>query len=607
MRRSVANVSAKFADLRAQIDPLGADTSYYFEYGPTTAYGSDTPALTPEAPYGVSIGSGGLTGGAVESVLRHVGPLTAGGTYHFRVVAESEIEGRAEVVYGPDGVFTTLPLSGEGLADGRAYELLTPPDKGSAEDMFADPESEPGEYKNANTVGYPSESGEEFILETKAAFGSSCGAGSSFAASATNVYVFRRDPVAGCWQMTALASRALGVQNIGLDAFDPDDLARVGIFDTDGSEASAGGTHGLSLLGPAGGPYAELHNEVETEGSKVIEEEGTKIVGGSRDLSHVVLESLDHTLVGRVPGLAQQDAGSHALYEWADGEFSLASVGPRKTSFRCGAVLGQSHGIFETRYDAVSADGSRIVLTAPDPYAVGDGPGCWGGSANPPCGELQFKCVLVDERWRCPSPKTARSIRRALVWKQGVIRAVYVGASESDTKVFFVSDGELTEKEAVELKLEDPELYECEVSEVPGRTDVQADADLGGGSGQSRARAGQHRCAGVDGARGRRGWLGGVLHGVRGARAGSIHVESRTSGLGKSLPVRHRNGQHDVCCSGQRAGLSKQRSGRVGELRTYGYRRGWRRARQTRELVHDPGRSLPDLRRAQRTGGLQQA
>ena len=111
---TVTNVSAKFADLRAQIDPLGAATSYYFEYGPTTAYGSDTPALTPEAPYGVSIGSGGLTGGAVESVLQHVGPLTAGGTYHFRVVAESEIEGRAEVVYGPDGVFTTLPLSGEG-------------------------------------------------------------------------------------------------------------------------------------------------------------------------------------------------------------------------------------------------------------------------------------------------------------------------------------------------------------------------------------------------------------------------------------------------------------------------------------------------------------
>ena len=239
-------------------------------------------------------------------------------------------------------------------------------------------------------------------------------------------------------------------------------ISRVGIFDTDGSEASAGGTHGLSLLGPAGGPYAELHNEVETEGSKVVEEEGTKIVGGSRDLSHVVLESLDHALVGRVPGLAQQDAGSHALYEWADGEFSLASVGPEGAPLRCGAWLGQSSAP-GTRRNAVSANGSRAFFTAPDPYAVDDGPGCWGGSASPQSNSPQLYMRAAGQTLELSAPEAG--VTDPTGRYQGT--ALYVGASEDGSKVFFITDGELT-AEAVALKLHGPELYECEITEESG-------------------------------------------------------------------------------------------------------------------------------------------
>ena len=45
--------------------------------------------------------------------------------------------------------------------------------------------------------------------------------------------------------------------------------------------------------------------------------------------------------------------------------------------------------------------------------------------------------------------------------------AVYAGASEDGSKVFFISEGELT-SEAVALKLHDPELYECEIAARSG-------------------------------------------------------------------------------------------------------------------------------------------
>jgi hypothetical protein len=81
---SVSNVASGSVTLEATIDPHGSPTSYYFQYGLTTAYGSEVPV----AP-GAGIGSGV---GGVE-VDQHVqNGLSAATTYHYRVVAVSEIE-----------------------------------------------------------------------------------------------------------------------------------------------------------------------------------------------------------------------------------------------------------------------------------------------------------------------------------------------------------------------------------------------------------------------------------------------------------------------------------------------------------------------------------
>ena len=112
-------------DLRAQIAPLGAATSYHFEYGSNGVW------ATRPKPGWASVGWS--DGGAVASVVRPVAGLPAGTTTPS--VWSRRMRSKAGWFWSRWG-FTTLPLAGEGLPDGRAYELVTPPDKGGAEDMF---------------------------------------------------------------------------------------------------------------------------------------------------------------------------------------------------------------------------------------------------------------------------------------------------------------------------------------------------------------------------------------------------------------------------------------------------------------------------------------
>ncbi|HEX5592378.1 MAG TPA: thrombospondin type 3 repeat-containing protein, partial [Solirubrobacterales bacterium] len=90
-----SSVGSTGATFNAKIDPEGFATTYRFEYGTTTEYGASIPSVAKSAGAGTSPvgGSQAVTG------------LTAGTTYHYRVVATSEI-GQS---IGEDRTFTTLP------------------------------------------------------------------------------------------------------------------------------------------------------------------------------------------------------------------------------------------------------------------------------------------------------------------------------------------------------------------------------------------------------------------------------------------------------------------------------------------------------------------
>lgn len=88
---SARNIGSTSATLEGQVSPNGTPTSYYFQYGTTTAYGSQTPTAGP------------LKGNASKSVSADVSGLRPSTGYHYRLVATSA-DGTS---LGKDAAFTT--------------------------------------------------------------------------------------------------------------------------------------------------------------------------------------------------------------------------------------------------------------------------------------------------------------------------------------------------------------------------------------------------------------------------------------------------------------------------------------------------------------------
>ena len=75
---SSTSVTVSSATLNGTVDPNGRATTWYFQYGSSTAYGSRTPTQ--------SAGSGTTAAGVAAAVSR----LRSGRLYHYRLVATSD-------------------------------------------------------------------------------------------------------------------------------------------------------------------------------------------------------------------------------------------------------------------------------------------------------------------------------------------------------------------------------------------------------------------------------------------------------------------------------------------------------------------------------------
>jgi NHL repeat len=108
------NPTASTATVTGFVNPYGLQTSYFFELGPTTTYGSRVP-----------LGREAVAGNGREDlrVAQEVSGLLPQTTYHFRLVAENA----AGVSYGDDETFATPAAS-----SARAFELVTPNEKGGS-------------------------------------------------------------------------------------------------------------------------------------------------------------------------------------------------------------------------------------------------------------------------------------------------------------------------------------------------------------------------------------------------------------------------------------------------------------------------------------------
>jgi hypothetical protein len=107
-------IGTEEATLNGVVNPQGISTTYHFEYGTTTSYGSSTPESG-------SIGNGTSN----VAVSKAITGLSPGMTYHFRVAA-TNLEGTS---YGQDRTFNTTASGTAGQLSGMA---VTEPFNGSS-------------------------------------------------------------------------------------------------------------------------------------------------------------------------------------------------------------------------------------------------------------------------------------------------------------------------------------------------------------------------------------------------------------------------------------------------------------------------------------------
>jgi hypothetical protein len=109
----VSDLSSSTAVLTGAVAPLGAQSTYYFEYGESASYGLRAPA-------GTATGHAG-NGFTARPVGLQISGLKPGTTYHYRLVAANV----AGSIAGDDRTLRTTAAGGAA----RAYEMVSPIDK----------------------------------------------------------------------------------------------------------------------------------------------------------------------------------------------------------------------------------------------------------------------------------------------------------------------------------------------------------------------------------------------------------------------------------------------------------------------------------------------
>lgn len=364
LSESLSHVTASGAVASATIDPNGFGTSYVFQYLSDPEYsarkaqaegegksGEEAEDIAfegaPEAPLGGASIDG--TGG-VQNVSVALAPLLPGTTYYFRVVTESSCSGEAEPPCEAKGEafgFRTFPLDTPTLPDGRAWELVSPPQKHGGQVIPADPREDSAQ---------PGQTYDHFAMLSADDGNTIAYEGTPFGTSGAlieNEYVARRDPVTG-WQTTGLSPALYSRGAAGYQA-----LSRsldVAVFQQ-GSESSivAGGSAG----------YANLYSQSTsnplpltpllssgTEFNRSGDEFAITFAATSADGSRVFFAAND----ALTPEAEDGGAAKNNLYEWHAGELALVNVLPGGDT-EAGATFGTASA------NPVSEDGLRAFFS----------------------------------------------------------------------------------------------------------------------------------------------------------------------------------------------------------------------------------------------------
>jgi hypothetical protein len=424
-----AEVTASTAVLTALVNPENvSNTAYQFEYGPcetfakcaTEPYPSKAPAN--EVPLG---------GNTPLKVTQAVSGLTAGVTYHFRIA----VKGANGTSPSPEGTFVFQPpapscararpqAGSDGLPDCRAYELVTPTQKNGAL-----------VYNALNpTPPAISDDGSRVLAITIQCFASpeSC---TAVRQAEGTLYAFER--AAGGWTTRSLAPPAsfTGISLISYRAGNLDALYGAPPAEAQPEEfwiRQLDGT--LSAIGPI----------KELPGFAVANVGTSAPLVATSDFKHIAYNAGERLWSFEPP---PAEASSNGIYEYpgVGGHPALTDVTGERGSTDmiglCGATLG---GQKQNRdvYNTMSSDGRSIIFdVAP----------CSGGSGKNSNVPVPAHTVYEREEHKDGTMATVKVSARGTpcgsqCQQSPAGDALYEGASEDGSRVFFTSTQRLTDE-----------------------------------------------------------------------------------------------------------------------------------------------------------------
>jgi hypothetical protein len=367
---SFSDVGSSGTWVDAQVDAEGSPTTYFYEYGTSTAYG-----------YATSPVSGGDANRVVEAPAR-LGGLQPGTVYYFRVVASNE----SGTVQGVDARFTTLSTGVPGLPDGRVFEMVTPPNNENAE--VYTPRAIAGLFQTGNGVStaLPFQASVDGEAVTYVGDPTVGGSGESGAGKGAE-YLARRLPSGG-WRQESLEPE--GEPPAAYQAFSSD--LSVGILESRAvpalsSQAPGGGYDVLYQRSNSDGSYQPLFTKTPPNRSPAVGEfsaynvphtspEGKEpaYAGSTEDSSQLLFEVND-ALTENAAGGAGEDPVTHLqfsaennLYDSVAGRVVLVNVlpdGGTEANATFGAPpLSYHYGQNPPDFShLISEDGSRIFWT----------------------------------------------------------------------------------------------------------------------------------------------------------------------------------------------------------------------------------------------------
>jgi hypothetical protein len=465
---SLTNVTDSSATLNAEVNPRSLttehdDTEWFVEYGPCAS-----PSSCASSPYTEKTPVEAIAPDFEEHAVSALAQgLSADTPYHFRVVASNE-RGPA---YGTEVQFSTRATGPFGLPDNRTWEMVSPPQK---EGALIEPIEGAGDFGNGviqaaasgDAMTYltnePTESGPQGysnfvqVLSTRGAGGWSSSdltlphtAATGLSAGVGEEYRFFSEDLSHA----VVQPFGAFVRSVSEEASEQTALLRTNYRAGEPGEPCTPAS--MSCFRPLVTDKEGYANDT-TKPFQPFGEActatlicGPVFMGGTADLSHVVLSSL----VKLAPGGGGEGFGKEGLYEWNAGEPPAEQLKPVSLLPPNGGgeelpalkpLLGFS--FFNDVRDAISSDGSRVF---------------WSSSGQ----HLYMRDTAKGKTIQLDVPQPECEAKSEC--GEGAIDAEFQQASSNGNVVFFLDTQKLTANAAAygDEHAGMADLYECEMTE----------------------------------------------------------------------------------------------------------------------------------------------